>query len=219
MIDDRDTIAQTLGFLHIVRGQDDRSPFRLELGDEVPELATRLRIESGGRLVEKQQLRIPDERAGDGEPLLLAAGQGPDARQSFLTELDLIDDLADVARLAVEALEEGERLVDGQLLGELGILELDAEQLAQLVLVRFPPAAEDLDAPRIRREKSLADLDGGRFSGAVRPKQSKALARQNLELEAVDGDDVVVRLAEALNPECGCRRVDCQGETPYNRFS
>src|SRR6185436_9394224 len=125
MIDDRDTIAQTLGFLHVVRGQNDRSPFRLELGDEVPELATRLRIESGGRLVEKQQLRIPDERAGDGEPLLLSAGQSADAGQSLLAELDLIDDLANVACLTVEALEKRERLVDGELLGELGILELD----------------------------------------------------------------------------------------------
>ena len=73
MIHDRDAVAQPLGFVHVVRGQNDRPPGLLEVFDQIPQLATGLRIESGCRLVEEQQLRATDQCAGEREPLLLSA--------------------------------------------------------------------------------------------------------------------------------------------------
>src|SRR3982751_5421837 len=122
MIDDRDPVAQTLGFLHVMRRQEYGPPFRLELGDQVPQLAAGLRIESGRGLIEKKKLGISDKRARDRQSLLLSARQCADARRALLAELDLVDDLVDLARFAVEALEKRQRFIDGQLFGELGIL-------------------------------------------------------------------------------------------------
>ena len=55
-------------------------PSLLELVDQVPQMPPRLRIEPGGRLIEKQQLGIAHQRAGHGQPLLLAAREAADAR-------------------------------------------------------------------------------------------------------------------------------------------
>ena len=44
-------------------------------------------IEPGGRLVEEEQLRVADQRAGQRQPLLLAAGELADPRVALLLEL------------------------------------------------------------------------------------------------------------------------------------
>src|SRR5882672_3674879 len=145
VIHDRHAIAKALRLLHVVRRKDDRPAFRLEYRDQVPKLTTRLWIETGRRLVQEEKLRIPDKRARDRQPLLLATRQSSNARMALFAQLYLIDDFSDIARIAIEALEERERLIDRELLRQLGVLELDPEQLAQIPRVRLPAAAEYLD--------------------------------------------------------------------------
>ncbi len=72
VVDDGDTIAEALRLFHVMRGQEDGAAGLLELEDEIPELPSRLGIEAGGRLVEKQQLGMADQRGGHRQPLLLA---------------------------------------------------------------------------------------------------------------------------------------------------
>ena len=55
-------------------GQDDGAALGVDALNEVPQIAASLRIEAGGRLVEEHDLRVVDQRGGDGEPLLLASG-------------------------------------------------------------------------------------------------------------------------------------------------
>ena len=57
--------------------------------------------------------------------------------------------------------------------------------------------------PGVGGEEAFADLDGGRLSGAVGAEQAEALAGRDLEVEAIDGDDIVVSLPESLDPEGG----------------
>ena len=54
-VDDRDFIAQQLGFFHVVRGEDDGLAARLDGLDELPEIAPRLRIEARRGLIQEQQ--------------------------------------------------------------------------------------------------------------------------------------------------------------------
>ena len=75
VIDDGDAVAEPLGFVHVMRGEQHSAAGLAEAADDVPELAARLRIEAGRRFVEKQQLRIADEGTGHGQPLLLSAGE------------------------------------------------------------------------------------------------------------------------------------------------
>jgi hypothetical protein len=71
VVNDCDAIAQTLGFLHIVRGEHDRFSLGAKRGNEIPELPTRLWIETGGRLIEEEEVGVANHGARDGEPLLL----------------------------------------------------------------------------------------------------------------------------------------------------
>src|SRR5512141_556952 len=80
VIHDRHAIAQPLGLLHVVCGENDRLAFRLESRDELPELAARDRIETRRWLVEKKKLGVSNQRARDSKALLLPARQSTDSR-------------------------------------------------------------------------------------------------------------------------------------------
>src|SRR5688572_5351648 len=59
----------------IVRRQEDRRSAQIGLGEDLDDLRRQIRIEIAGRLVGYEDERIVDQRAGDGDPLLLAARQ------------------------------------------------------------------------------------------------------------------------------------------------
>ena len=75
VMDDRDPVAQLLGFLEVMRGQDDRDALAVQLADVVPQLPAELDIDPRGRLVEHQDRRRMDHRLGDQQPPLHAARQ------------------------------------------------------------------------------------------------------------------------------------------------
>ena len=106
-------------------------PARLELLDQVPELAARLRVEAGGGLVEEQQIGIAHQRAGQRQPLFLPAGEVADAGVALLLELHQRDDLGRRRSLPEEAAEQAHGLPDRELFGKLRFLKLDAQPLAE----------------------------------------------------------------------------------------
>src|ERR1700692_920775 len=75
MVHDRYPIAQPFRLIHVVGCEYDGAPRLLQAIHHVPQVAARLRIQPGCRLVEEQQLRIAYQGAGHGQPLFLAAGE------------------------------------------------------------------------------------------------------------------------------------------------
>ena len=75
MVDDGDAVAEALGFFNIVGGQQDGFLFATQFFDDVVNFAANLRVEAGRGFVEKHDFRIVDQRHGQGEALLLAAGK------------------------------------------------------------------------------------------------------------------------------------------------
>jgi hypothetical protein len=122
---------------------------------------------------------------------------------TLLAELDLLDDLPDITSFAIKTLEKGQGFVYGELFGQLRVLKLDAQQLAEIVGIRFPAPAEHFNAAGIGGEEPFADLDRGRFSGTVGAEEAEAFAGLDLKVEAIDGDDIVICLTETLDSECG----------------
>src|ERR1700675_1588767 len=112
VIDDGEAVAEAFGFVHVVRGEEDGATFFLENADDVPELAAALGIESSGRLVEKKDPRIADQRGRDGEALLLTAGKFSNPRVGFFGELEFFENCGGGARLAIEAGEEFDGFAD-----------------------------------------------------------------------------------------------------------
>src|SRR5690606_31392993 len=75
LLDDVVTIGEFAERLDIFIDNEDREAFTLQLGEDLPDFLPDQRREAFGCLIEQQQLRIGHQRPGDGEHLLLAAGE------------------------------------------------------------------------------------------------------------------------------------------------
>ena len=146
MIDD--VIAQQLRFLHVVRREDDGLALRLDRLHQLPEVAARLRVEPGGRLIEKQHRRIVrparSPAAGAAAGRLTACGRRGSA--SF-SSAHSADHRLDVEAARVEAAEQRDALAHGEEVLQRGLLEEDAGLLAEALA---------------ERGVAVADLAGGR---------------------------------------------------------
>ena len=77
--------------------------------------------------------------------------------------------------MAVEAAEQLQGFFDGELVGELGFLELDADALAEFVGAGGPVEAKKLDCAFVGRSQPFADFDGCGLPCSVGTEQAKAL--------------------------------------------
>ena len=59
VVHDREPVAELVGLLHVVRGEQDRLALVVQLAEDLPQGDAALRVEAGGGLVEEQ-----DRRAG-----------------------------------------------------------------------------------------------------------------------------------------------------------
>jgi len=123
MIDNGEAVAEALGLVHVMRGEEHSAASLLKGADDLPELAAALGIEAGGGLVEKENFWIADQSGGDCETLALATGKLANPGVGFLGELEFLHHLVDRARLVIEAGEEMQCFANAQLLGELGFLQ------------------------------------------------------------------------------------------------
>jgi len=122
VVDDDQRVAQTFGLVHEVRGQDQRLAGRLELLQALPDQVAGLRVEAGGRLVEKDGIRIVDQRPGQRQAPFHAAGEGCDAGIGFAAKASegeqLRDTRLDFAVANTEVASEDEQIFGA---GEVGV--------------------------------------------------------------------------------------------------
>src|SRR5262245_9181383 len=71
-VDDAHAVAELVGLFHVVCRQQDRSPLLLDLGDQLAQVAGRLRVEADRRLVQQQHRRVGQQRLSDRDPLFHA---------------------------------------------------------------------------------------------------------------------------------------------------
>ena len=167
-------------------------------------------VERAQRLVEQKQAGRHGDRSGDGDPLLLSAGQLSGILAGFPGEADHVEQLGDLlgdvplpAPLALEAI--GHVVEDGEV-GEQGIgLKHDAvvappgRQRRYLVSVLVDEAAglalEAGDNPEQRR-----------LSAPRRPQEHDELATFDLEGNGLEGGEVSETLGDAVQAQKRPRR-------------
>ena len=197
VIDYGQAVAETFCFVHVVSGEQDGATLFLEDTDDIPELAAALGIESGGRLVEKEDARIADQGGRDGETLLLAAGKFADPGVSLFGEFELFENFVGEPRFTVEAGKEFDGLADVQFFRQARFLQRDTDPFAKLARVVVPGVSEDADFSGSGCEQALEYFDGGGLPCSVWAKESEALAGFDTEADATDGFDFsVVGLAQ-----------------------
>src|ERR1700722_17653766 len=159
VLDDRYTVGQCLRLVQIVGREEDRLAKRAQRADRLPGGAPRLRIETGGRLVEEDQLGVADERQSEVEPAQLAAGKLARAHVGLLLQAHQAKYLLDVAGVRVEAGPVAQRLARCQVAVDAAALQHDPDALAQCELARGGIVAEHRNLPRAARAVALPDLD------------------------------------------------------------
>src|SRR4051794_17732596 len=195
----RDPVGHGHGLLLVVRdvheGDADLLLDALELDLE---LAAQAQVEGAERLVEKQGARLVDERAGQCDALLLAAGELRRLAPGERPELDELEHLPDAARdlalvvlLALEA--EGDVLLDVEVREERVGLEDRVDVSLVGRRVRDVPAAE-ADGAGGRLLEAADHPERRRLAAAGRPEHGEEAAALDREREVVDGG----RLAEVL---------------------
>ena len=226
VVDDRDPLAQLVGFLHVVRREHDRlAPF-VQLADHVPQREAALRVEARGRLVEEQHVGVVHDRPRHHQPLRHAARQLVDVRRGPVREPELLEQLArpcvrvarahaEVAAVEVQVLGDVERAVE-----RVG-LRHDADDL----LGRRGPG-DHVDAADDRRALGRDDPgrqhpDGRRLARAVRAEQAEDLAPADAQVEVLDGPErpapAVEDLGQTLGDDdvvVGCRLVSVGWRRP-----
>ena len=102
-VDDHDVVGELLGLVHVVGGEHHRHPRGAQLADQVPAGVPGLRVHARGRLVEEHQLGTADHGGGEGEPLLLPAGEPAVRRAGVVGEAEPVEQRVRVERVGVEA--------------------------------------------------------------------------------------------------------------------
>ena len=131
--DDADTVCQGVGFVEVLRRQEDGHPeFRVEPSDLRPHRHPAVRVETGCRLVKKEHLGVVDEGGGEVKTTLHSSRVGSDSTVDGGSDVNQIEDLAesvpDLCRVqAVEPPLERQQLAPGLAVVDRCILQCDAD--------------------------------------------------------------------------------------------
>ena len=173
----------------IVRHVDHRlAGFPPHVGEQPLHVVARQRVERRERLVHQQHRRIVGQRAGDGDPLLHAAGQMVRERAGELLQLDQAqlfarDFLAFLLGNALHFQPErdvAERGAPRKQLGEI------LEHHAAVHAVAGHRLAADADLARGRRQESGDHVEQRGFAAAGRADDAEKLGSVDIEADVLD---------------------------------
>ncbi len=193
-VDHRDPVAHRERFFLVVGHVDEGdADLRLQLLQLDLELAPQLGVECAERLVEQQHCRLQYQRAGQGDPLLLAAGKLARLAAPVVRELHEFERLADPALDLIPAhpgAAEPERHVvkdpkvrkEGVALEDRVDRALARRRPGDVVAVEEDPARRWCLEPRDHSQRR--GLPAARGS-----EQGEEPARRDLEVNRVDSHD------------------------------
>src|SRR6202022_1764416 len=160
----------------------------------------RLRVESGGQLIEKNHFGIVDQRQGNEQPLLLASGEIHEPGVAFFGEAELRKQARGIGGFfLVERSPQVNGLPYFNSLLQLGLLELDTDAVLQLIDLAKRIKAQDGDGAAVWLTQALDAFHGGGFSGAVGADQPKDFTVVDFKGNLVDSHSFAVGFADSGN--------------------
>ena len=193
-VDDGDAVGEAVGLLEVLRCEEDGdTALAVEPPDLLPDGHSAHRVQARRGLVEEEDEGVVDQRQGEVEPALHAAGVLADALLRLdVGEVDGHEEaLGDTLRLGPRGSEEA-RLQDEQLARrhervEADLLQRDADRRPDLVTLVPDVVAGDQRLPRRRLEYGRQHLDDGGLAGAVGPEEPEDGAALDAKVDVVDG--------------------------------
>ena len=192
--------AQRLDLRQQVARQQDGRATPVELEQQVADLPDALRVQAVGRLVEHQQTRSTQQRAGQAEPLAHAQAVGLDRPAVHPAETDRVQDLVDAGPAGPSGTARAGRVGQPQVLpaGQVAVERRTLDQRADLrqrLLVGL--ATEELDPAGGGQHQTQQHPHGRGLARAVRTQEAVAVALGDLQVQVVDGGDPAVPLGES----------------------
>ena len=191
LVEHRDAIRHRKGFALVVGDEDEGKAKRaLQCLEFALHVLAKFEVERAERFVEQQDLGPDDQRAGEGDPLPLAAGQLAGLalfHPEQLDHLELFGAQLVAFRLAHAADHQAiANVVEHVHVREQSIVLKDRVHrppIGRDALDRFP---EDPDVARGRLIEPGDQPKARRLAGAGRTEHCKELARRDVEIDAVD---------------------------------
>lgn len=210
----RDRVGHGHGLLLVVGDVDEGdADLRLDALELQLHLASQLEVEGTERLVEQQDLRVVDERAGDGDPLLLATGELVRLALGEVAELDELQHVVDLLLHGLDAAAaqpEGDVLVDAQVREERVALE-DRVDGAFVRRQGGDVLVAETDGARRRVLESGDHPQRGGLSAAGGAEQGEERALRDGQVQRVDGREGAVGLADPGEADIAARLLVSHG--------
>ena len=207
-----DAVGDGAHVLHVVADHDDAEAAVAHALDQVEHLGGLRHAERGGRLVEHDDLRIEQQRAGDRHGLALAAGERGD-RLAHARECAPTSSLSSVqARISIDTSSSRSGLSSWprNMLATTSRFSHSARSWKTVAMPSVERGARigeghrlavELIVPDARLMHAGQDLDQRRFAGAVVADQRHDLAGMDVEIDVGERRDRAEILGDAAQAE------------------
>ncbi len=188
LVDYADAVGHFLGFIDVVRGQDDGHAAVAQRPDQPPHVAAQFHIHARGRFVEEQDLRLVRQGLGDQHAALHAARQRHDLVVALVPQRQVAQHLPEmrrVARAAEQPPAEAHRVPHGLERVGVQLLRHQADLRPRCAVIAHDVVAVGEHRSRGRRDDPADDADQRRLSRAVGPEQGEDLALADFEVDAL----------------------------------
>src|SRR6185436_8766918 len=201
--DEADVVADPLGQLHAVGGEDDALALLAVVEEEVLEQLLVQGIETGEWLVEEEQVGLVEDGADELHLLLHAFGELLDLGLAPGGELDPLEPFLDAGEElapleAADLAEEDEVLGDSHLPVEAALLREIADP-PQVLRLAWPAEEEDLTG--IGRGDVHDQADRAGLAGAVRAEQPEDAPLRHTQRDPVHRHELSVALPDVAQLE------------------
>ncbi len=179
----------------VVGGEQDGGAAQVDVEEETDDLLREIVVEIPGRLVGDQDLGLIDQRARDGDPLLLSSRKLAGEARHAVRESDAAQRLEGDALLpaVIETQDTGQKgdvLEDRLPLDEAEVLEDHADRPAEkrdlAARDQGDVAPVDQDLAGARHVLAEDQLEQRRLAGPARAGDETELAARDLEVDAVE---------------------------------
>lgn len=208
--DHTDARADICQFRQNVAADDHRFLHFAQPAKESADFDTSTGIESAGRFIEKQDLRIMQKSACESDSLGLAAREfvyHGVAFEGHVNKLEFFfDDFA--ATMAIDAVsgcEEFEIFDDGHVVVYAKEVRHEADESANFLLICVNGFSADIGFAVVRCQQRCDHSHGGCFPGPVWPDETKHIALSQPECDVVGSDQVAVAFREVPGFDHGFR--------------
>ena len=192
--DDGDAVAEALGLLHEMRGQQHGLAARANLAHQIPDGAPGLGIEAGRQLVEQHDVGIVNERERDEEPLLLPARERHEPGLPLVGETETLEQGVSIHGMRIERRPQVNRFATLIRFWSCACCSCTPTFCCSVRASRIGSSDSTEIDPRSGTPQPFDALHRRRLAGAIRTDETEDLALLDVERHIVDGDGLAVGL-------------------------